>query len=60
MTGGSQTPKMPGMESDVGGVPTRNNQCHITLHRSLGNNQRQRLMYKVNKHLLKCFGMVII
>ena len=55
MMGGTWIPKMPGMKSDVQAVPTRNNQCHIILHRSLGNNQRQRPMYKVYKHLLKFF-----
>ena len=39
MTGGTRIPKTPGMKSDVRAVPTRNSQCHIILHRSLGNNQ---------------------
>ena len=58
-TGGTRIPKTPGMKSDMRAVPTRNNQCHIILHRSLGNNQRQRPMYKVYKRLLKFFGMLI-
>ena len=53
---GSQ--KTPGMKSDVQVVPTQNSQCHITPHRSLGNNQRQRPMYKVYKRLLKFFGLM--
>ena len=47
--------KTPGMKSDMRAVPTRNSQCHIILHRSLGNNQRQCPMYKVYKRLLKIF-----
>ena len=58
-TGGTRIPKTPGMKSDVRAVPTQNNQCHIILHRSLGNNQQQRPMYKVYKRLLKFFGMLI-
>ena len=56
--GGTRIPKTPGMKSDMQAVPTRNNQCHIILHSSLGNNQRQRLMYKVYKRLLKFFRNV--
>ena len=57
--GGTRIPKTPGMKSDMRAVPTQNNQCHIVLHRSLGNNQRQRPMYKVYKRLLKFFRMLI-
>ena len=53
--GGTRIPKMPGMKSDVQAVPTRNDRCHITPHMLFGNNQRQRLMYKVYKRLLKIF-----
>ena len=53
MMGGTLIPKTPGMKSDMRAVPTWNNQCHIILHRSLRNNQRQHPMYKVYKHLSK-------
>ena len=58
-TGGTWIPITRGINSEVRVVPTRNNQCHITPHRSLGNNQRQCPMYKVYKRLLKFFGMLI-
>ena len=58
MTGGTRILKTHGMKSDVRVVPTWNNQCHITPHRSLGNNQQQCPMYKVYKHLLKFFRNV--